>query len=148
MVYDLKPKGLQKTATAINHSRRVTYGIDGKPIVRLVEQRDLIGEDTLTPMQEYVRTKSQNQDYFKELDRAASIEDKMRITTKYTGNTIKLKHKSIFMDKETSSQVKSIFDSKSRPKTSQSISYSSSRVHKIEKYKLMKQMLESEKSVS
>ena len=58
MVYDLKPKGLQKTATTINHTRRVTYGIDGKQIVRLVEQRDLIGEDTLTPMQEYVRTKS------------------------------------------------------------------------------------------
>ena len=58
MVYDLKPKGLQKTETAINHSRRVTYGIDGKPIVRLVEQRDLIGENTITPMEEYVRTKS------------------------------------------------------------------------------------------
>jgi hypothetical protein len=72
----------------------------------------------------------------------------MRITTKYTGTTIKLKHKSIFMNKEESSQVKSIFDSKSRPKTSQSISYSTSRAHKIEKYKLMKQMLDSEKSVS
>ena len=83
----------------------MTYGIDGKPIVRLVEQRDLIGEETLTPMEEYVRTKSQNQDYFKEIERASSIEDKMRITTRqmnYTGNTIKLRPKSIFMDRENS----------------------------------------------
>jgi hypothetical protein len=61
MVYDLKPKGKEMTQTAINHTRRVTYGIDGKPIVRLVEQRDLVGETkTITPVEEYLRTKSQN----------------------------------------------------------------------------------------
>jgi hypothetical protein len=62
MVYDLKPKGLEKTASKINHTRRVTYGIDGKPIVRLVEQRDLIGDqNTISPVEDYLRTKSQNQ---------------------------------------------------------------------------------------
>ena len=66
----------------------------------------------------------------------------MRITTKYTGNTIKVKAKNIFMDR-------SVFDNKSnksRPKTSQSISHN--RSSKIEKYKIMKKMLENEKSVS
>ena len=72
----------------------------------------------------------------------------MRITTKYTGTAIKLKPKSIFMNKEESSQIKSIFDSSSRPKTSQSLSHTGSRAYKIEKYRLMKKLLESEKSVS
>ena len=54
MVYNLKPKGQEKSASALNHTRRVTYGADGKPIVRLVEQRDYLGdESTLNPMQEY-----------------------------------------------------------------------------------------------
>jgi hypothetical protein len=62
MIYDLKPKGLEKTASKINYNRRVTYGIDGKPIVRLVEQRDLIGEnDSISPIEDYLKTKSQNQ---------------------------------------------------------------------------------------
>lgn len=41
MVYNLKPKGAEKTSSKIQNIRRVTYDYNGKAVVRLQDQRDI-----------------------------------------------------------------------------------------------------------
>ena len=67
-------------------------------------------KDTISPLEDYLRTKSQNKLYFSELSRASSIDEKVKITTKFTGQTIKVKPKTIFMEQKPTSKQKSVFD--------------------------------------
>ena len=42
MVYDLKPKGVEKTCQQLGEFSRVGWDYSGKPVVRIAEPKDLI----------------------------------------------------------------------------------------------------------
>ena len=64
MKYDLKGNRDNKTET-LQYVRRETFDINGNMILRLPEERDFQDQEDANPVNQFYRTKLENEKYFK-----------------------------------------------------------------------------------
>ena len=63
----------------MNATRRVTYDPRGVAIIRLRDQSE---DSTYDPVGEYLNVKAMNQTFFKDMSRATSLDEKLKIATR------------------------------------------------------------------
>lgn len=115
-----EPNVVQLTAR-----RRVTYNIDGKPIIRLNDERE--DKETFTdftPVDEYRVTLQTNQRFFEKINNTQSLKDKLKFVGEFTGKPFRVSKQngisqSINFDDIKTRVGESAYDSQSRPKTDQ-----------------------------
>ena len=81
-----KTRGQDLSLGHMQQKQRVTYDFKGKPIVKLAEtEPSVVGRES-NPVNKYMETKETNQEFFKQLNRAHSLKDRLKISQKFDKN--------------------------------------------------------------